>query len=76
MLDLDESLFDNDIDYDISYLTQTPRKVNDVGKTKSIETAVSSESTFKAFIANQKAKSTVYKDISDIRTLVLLILLV
>ena len=69
MLDFDESLFDDDIDFDISYLTQTPRKLNDVGETKSIETSVSSESTFKAFIADQKAKSTVYKDTSDIRTL-------
>ena len=68
MLDFDESLFDDDIDFDISYLTQTPRKLNDVGETKSIETSVSSESTFKAFIADQKAKRTVYKDTSDIRT--------
>ena len=69
MLDFDESLFNDDIDFDISYLTLTPCKVNDFGKTKSIQTAVSSKSTFKAFIADQKAKSTEYKDTSDIRTL-------
>ena len=64
----DESLFDDDIDFDISYLTQTPREANGVGQKKSVETAVSSESTFKSFIADQKAKSSVYKDISNIQT--------
>ena len=69
MLDFDGSLLDDDMGFDISYLTQSPCKVNNVGEIKRIETAVSSESKFKSFIANQKAKGTVYKDTSDIRTL-------